>query len=55
MEEVWLYFYFFVFSSFTGRVKSILIKIDSNRFFYHFFPTFFTFTGRPYLVKMIKM
>ena len=41
IEEVWLYFYFFVFSSFTGRVKSILIKIDSNRFFYHFFPTFF--------------
>ena len=33
MEEVWLYFYFFVFSSFKHRVKSILTQIDSNRFF----------------------
>ena len=47
MEEVWLYFYFFVFSSFKHRVKSILTQIDSNRFFYHFFPTFFSFSGRP--------
>ena len=33
MEEAWLYFYFFVFSSFKHRVKSILTQIDSNRFF----------------------
>ena len=38
MEEVWLYFYFFVFSSFKGRVKSILTQID---FFTTFFQLFF--------------
>ncbi len=41
MEEGWLYFYFFVCFRLTVGWNRFWLKSISNRFFYHFFPTFF--------------